>query len=55
MPRFFTLLQAETLLPQMERLLRSVIDRKREYEQADSEITGMSQRITLAGGMLVSR
>ncbi|MGH9639817.1 MAG: DUF2203 domain-containing protein [Bryobacteraceae bacterium] len=55
MPRFFTLLQAESLLPQLARLLRGVIDHKRAYEQADGEITGMSQRIALAGGMLVSR
>lgn len=55
MPRFFTLLQAETLLPQLERLLRGVIDQKRAYEQAEGEITSMSQRITLTGGMLVSR
>jgi hypothetical protein len=54
-PRFFTLLQAETLLPQLERLLRGVIDQKRAYEQAEGEITSMSQRITLTGGMLVSR
>lgn len=55
MPRFFTLLQAETLLPQLEPLLRGVIDQKKAYEQAEGEITGMSQRIALTGGMLVSR
>jgi hypothetical protein len=54
-PRFFTLLQAETLLPQLEPLLRGVIDQKKAYEQAEGEITGMSQRIALTGGMLVSR
>ncbi|MGH9618939.1 MAG: DUF2203 domain-containing protein [Bryobacteraceae bacterium] len=55
MARFFTLLQAETLLPQLEPLLRGVIDQKKAYEQAEGEITGMSQRIALTGGMLVSR
>lgn len=55
MPRFFTLTQAEALLPKVEGLLRSVIDHKKQYEQAEGELTGMSQRITLAGGMLVQR
>lgn len=55
MPRFFTLHQAENLLPQLEGLLRNVISHKRQYEQADGELSGMSQRIALTGGMLVAR
>lgn len=55
MPRFFTLPQAEALLPKVEGLLRSVIEQKKQYEQADGELSGMSQRIALTGGMLVSR
>lgn len=55
MPRFFTLRQAESLLPELEGLLRSVINHKKQYEQADSELSSMSQRIALTGGMLVAR
>ena len=54
-PRFFTLQEAQKLLPEVERLLRGVIQFKREYEAADSELGGISQRIALTGGMLPPR
>ena len=52
MPRFFTLLQAEELLPEVERLVRSLKDQKRSYEQAETELTNVSHRIALLGGMI---
>jgi hypothetical protein len=54
-PRFFTLLEAESLLPQVEGLLQSLIQLKRDHETADAELNGISQRIALTGGMIVSR
>lgn len=53
--RYFSLLEAERLLPEVERLLRRIIDLKREYEEVDAELSVITQRITLAGGMVPPR
>ncbi len=55
LPRFFTLIEAEAALPEAARLLNVCIDSKREYDDADCALTDFSRRITLAGGMTVSR
>lgn len=55
MPRFFTLLEAEALLPEVERLLRGLIQLKSDYEQNETELNQINQRIALAGGMLAPR
>ncbi len=55
MPRFFTLLEAEGFLPEVERLLRSSIQAKQDYESGDAELSQIAQRITLMGGILVRR
>ena len=52
MPRFFTLPEAEGLLPQVERLLRSLIQLKQEYESSDAELSQIAHRIALTGGMI---
>jgi len=54
-PRFFTLLEAEGFLPEVERLLRSSIQAKQDYESGDAELSQIAQRITLMGGILVRR
>jgi hypothetical protein len=54
-PRFFTLLEAEGFLPEVERLLRSSIQAKQDYEAGDAELSQIAQRITLMGGVLVRR
>jgi hypothetical protein len=54
-PRFFKLLEAEGLLPEVERLLLSLKEQKEAYEQADAELTRISHRIALAGGMVPPR
>jgi len=54
-PRFFTLLEAEGLLPQVESLLRALIQLKEDYERADAELSGINQRIALSGGMTLAR
>ena len=55
MPRFFTLNQAEKLLPQVESAIREAIERKAEYDQAETEWQGFSQRVMVQGGMQVDR
>ncbi len=55
MPRFFTLSQAEKLLPQVESAIREALVRKEEYDQAEAEWQGFSQRVMVQGGMQVDR
>ena len=55
MPRFFTLQQAEKLLPEVESALREAIALKSEYEEAEKEWQNFSRRIALLGGVLVDR
>ena len=55
MPRFFTLREAEGFLPEVERLLRSSIQAKQDYESGSAELNQIAQRITLMGGLLVRR
>ncbi len=53
--RFFTLVEAEGLLPEVERLLRKLIELKRQHDVANEELGGILQRIALAGGMAPPR
>ena len=53
MPRFFTLQQAEQLLPEVESAIRDAISLKSEYQQAEEEWHRFSHRITMLGGVLV--
>ena len=55
MPRFFNLIEAEGLLPEVERSLRNLIQGKTAYEEADAELDQIARRITLTGGMLAPR
>ena len=49
-PRFFNLPQAEELLPEVERLIRNLVQAKQEYDAGDEELEALKQRITLLGG-----
>jgi hypothetical protein len=53
MPRYFTLQQAEKLLPEVESAIRDAIHQKSVYQQAEEEWQGFSSRVTLMGGMRV--
>jgi hypothetical protein len=55
MPRFFTLAQAEKLLPQVESAIREALARKTEYDQAEAEWQRVSERLMVTGGMHVDR
>jgi hypothetical protein len=51
--RFFTLTQAQHLLPQVESAIREAIALKAEYQQAESDCQQFQRRIMLQGGVLV--
>ena len=55
MPRRFTLAEAQSLIPRVERLLRDAIERKGEYEEAQQQLRRFQERLTMAGGVVVDR
>ncbi|MGI8743502.1 MAG: DUF2203 domain-containing protein [Bryobacteraceae bacterium] len=55
MPKLFTLLEAERILPSVETAIREAIALRSEYEEAESDLQAYSQRIMMLGGALVDR
>ncbi|MFZ0592678.1 MAG: DUF2203 domain-containing protein [Bryobacteraceae bacterium] len=55
MPRFFTILEAEALLPQIQKYLEKLASVKRQYDEAEAQIGNIQQRIALSGGMVPPR
>src|SRR5579872_6786926 len=55
MPRFFHLLEAERLLPEVEGVLRSLIQLKQDFERSGNELNRLTQRISMMGGTLPPR
>jgi hypothetical protein len=55
MPRFFTLQEAERVLPDVASAIREAIALKAEYERMESEWQSFSQRVALMGGVRVDR
>ena len=55
MPKRFTLAQAQSLIPRVDRLLREAITLKSGFVEAERALQSLSERIMLMGGMLVDR
>ncbi|HEY1754216.1 MAG TPA: DUF2203 domain-containing protein [Bryobacteraceae bacterium] len=55
MPRYFTLPQAESLLPEVERSLRDALFYKSEAQKAHQELEETSDRIRMSGGMRINQ
>jgi len=55
MPRYFTLEQAESLLPAVKGQLEQAIKLKQESEGAQRELQRHNQRVASMGGMLIDR
>jgi hypothetical protein len=53
-PKYFTLPQAESLLPEVERFLRDALFHKSEAQKAHRELEDTSDRIRMSGGMRVN-
>lgn len=53
-PRFFTLIEAESYLPEIAELLNRCHEAKLAYQQAEADIAKFKRDIALAGGMAVS-
>jgi hypothetical protein len=55
MPKRFTLAEAESQLPELERRLGKAIALKAEYDEAEGVIQAATEKITAMGGMLADR
>jgi len=55
MPKRFTLPEAESLLPELEKVMREAISLKLEFEEAESSVQALTQRVIMMGGVLVDR
>ncbi len=55
MPRRFSLAEAESLLPEIEALLREAVSLKSQYVEADQAINAFTQRVAMQGGVVVDR
>jgi len=55
MPRYFTLQQAERLLPALKEQIEQAITLKRENQSAQKEIQRYNERVSRLGGVLIDR
>jgi hypothetical protein len=53
MPRYFSLLEAERLLPDVEQLIRRALTLKADHASSDKELQQASYRIFLLGGAMI--
>ena len=55
MARRFTLPEAQSLIPRVDRLMRQAIAMKSEYDDAERVIQSMTERVMLMGGIQIDR
>lgn len=55
MPKYFTLAEAESLLPEVERAMRDALDMYARHQAADAKLDESLQRISMLGGTMVDR
>jgi hypothetical protein len=55
MPRYFTLAEAEALLPAVERHIRQAVHLKQEHDTAQSAHHDFQRKIAMMGGMQIDR
>jgi len=55
MAKRFTLVEAQSLIPEVERLLRAALAARAEYQEAEQRIQQFSEHVMLMGGVTVDR
>src|SRR5580765_2929332 len=55
MSRRFTLPEAESLLPAVEKNIREALSVKTQYQEAEEFLQSLSQRVMLMGGVMLDR
>jgi hypothetical protein len=51
----FSLIEAESLLPQIEALIREAVSLKTGYQEAEQSLHSFAQRVAMQGGVVVNR
>jgi hypothetical protein len=54
-PKRFTLIEAEGLLPEIETLIREAVSLKTKYQEAEQTLQSFAQRVAMQGGVVVDR
>jgi hypothetical protein len=55
MSKRFTLAEAQSLIPELDMLLRKAIEAKHEYDEAERAVREVTERIMMMGGIVVDR
>ena len=55
MAQRFTLAEAQSLIPLLERLLGEAVTMKTEYDEADGILQSLGERVAMMGGVMVNR
>lgn len=55
MPKRFTLEEAQSLIPSVDRLLRKAVELKSGYKSAEKRVESFQRRIVMMGGLVVDR
>jgi len=55
MPRYFTLREAQQLLPKVEEQVRQAVYLKAEHQKAEEEVNRILHQVMVSGGMLLDR
>jgi hypothetical protein len=55
MPRYFTIMQAERLLPKVEERIREALFIKAEYQRAEEQLRATQKHIMLSGGAVIDQ
>ena len=53
MPRYFTLAEAQQMLPEVDKALRDALFHKSEYQAAEADLKSTTQRVRSSGGARV--
>jgi hypothetical protein len=54
-PKRFTLIEAERLLPEIDTIIREAVSLKTQYQEAEQAIHSFAQRVAMQGGVVVDR
>jgi hypothetical protein len=55
MSKRFTLAEAESLLPGVEKIIREAVSLKARYQDAEQAVQSFAQRVAMQGGVLIDR
>jgi hypothetical protein len=54
-PKRFTLIEAERLLPEIDAITREAVSLKSQYQEAEQALQSFAQRVAMQGGVVVDR